>query len=274
MPTPVGPRTTTISPGPSVNVTGDREPRARARARSSSAAAGQGDARLVSDASVWFGPSQGARREKLASARANASLASARSRSGRYALKNAPAKGRTEGAGEVVGGRGPAGVGKATLRRPLLGLETALSGNVYYAGISLAGEPAGPVNRPFAWVPQDAPLLHATLDQNVTLGDPDVRPAETLAALGASRLADKLGTSQLVAERALSGGERQWIALARAMATRQPVLLLDEPTSGLDPGSQRMVLSAIASLRGKRSVLLITHRSEPAETADRVLVLG
>ncbi len=176
--------------------------------------------------------------------------------------------------GEIVVVRGPTGVGKTTLLRTLLGLEAEVGGSVHYAGNSIAGAPAGPRTRPFAWVPQDAPLLRATLAQNVALGDPDAIPADALAAIGASRLEHDLGTSRLVTERALSGGERQWISLARALATRQPVLLLDEPTSGLDPDSQRMVLSAIARLRGRRSVLLITHRSEPSEIADRVVVLG
>jgi ABC-type bacteriocin/lantibiotic exporter with double-glycine peptidase domain len=74
--------------------------------------------------------------------------------------------------------------------------------------------------------------------------------------------------------RALSGGERQWVSLARALATSQPVLLLDEPTSALDPASQRAMLDAIARLRGTRSVILVTHRPEPLALADVVVSLG
>jgi ABC-type bacteriocin/lantibiotic exporter with double-glycine peptidase domain len=62
--------------------------------------------------------------------------------------------------------------------------------------------------------------------------------------------------------------------LARAIASRQPILLLDEPTSGLDPESQAQVLDAIARLRGERSVLLVTHRAEPLAIADHVVRLG
>jgi ABC-type transport system involved in cytochrome bd biosynthesis fused ATPase/permease subunit len=71
----------------------------------------------------------------------------------------------------------------------------------------------------------------------------------------------------------VSGGERQWIALARAVATGQPVLLLDEPTSGLDAESQRHVLEAIERLRGSRTVLIVTHRPEPLAIADMVIRL-
>jgi ABC-type multidrug transport system fused ATPase/permease subunit len=177
------------------------------------------------------------------------------------------------GPGEIVAIMGPTGAGKTTLLRTLLGLESSEGGDIRYAGCSLAGAPVGPAARPFVWVPQDAPLLADTLAVNVALGAvADVRKA--LAAFGADRLVDDLGTERLGAGgRAVSGGERQWIALARAIATRQPVLLLDEPTSGLDPEAEALVLLAIARLRGERSVLLVTHRPEPLVIADRVVRL-
>ena len=64
------------------------------------------------------------------------------------------------------------------------------------------------------------------------------------------------------------------MAIARAVATRLPVLLLDEPTSGLDPASQARVLDAIARLKGERTVIVVTHREEPLAIADAVLRLG
>jgi ABC-type multidrug transport system fused ATPase/permease subunit len=190
--------------------------------------------------------------------------------------------------GAVVAIVGATGAGKSTLLRTLLGLERAADGDVLFDGVSIAGAPAGPVARPFAWVPQDAPLLADTLAANVSLGAPSVDglvsadpseraadPREALESLGAGHLADALGGSRLGAGgRAVSGGERQWIALARAIATELPVLLLDEPTSGLDPAAQRHVLEAIGRLRGVRTVLLVTHRPEPLSIADVVFRLG
>ncbi len=175
--------------------------------------------------------------------------------------------------GQIVAVLGPTGAGKTTLLRTLLGLESPMAGDISYAGSSLAEAGAGLTARPFAWVPQDAPLLADTLAANVALGVPaDAR--EALTSLGAAHLVDALGSSRLGAGgRAVSGGERQWIALARAVATRQPILLLDEPTSGLDAQSQTLVLDAIARLRGERTVLLVTHRSEPLAIADRVVHL-
>jgi ABC-type transport system involved in cytochrome bd biosynthesis fused ATPase/permease subunit len=75
----------------------------------------------------------------------------------------------------------------------------------------------------------------------------------------------------LATDRKVSGGERQWIAVARALVTRLPVLLLDEPTASLDAASQGRMLRAIAGLRGKRTVVLVTHRPEPLAIADVVV---
>ena len=106
------------------------------------------------------------------------------------------------------------------------------------------------------------------------LGAPGADAREELEPFGAAHLAQSLRDARLGAGgRAVSGGERQWIALARAIATRLPVLLLDEPTSGLDPDAQRRVLAAIAGLRGRRTVRLVTHRPEPLTIADVVVRL-
>jgi ABC-type multidrug transport system fused ATPase/permease subunit len=175
-------------------------------------------------------------------------------------------------AGAIVVLAGPTGVGKTTLLRTLLGLERALSGDLLFDGESIVEASAGPQGRPFAWVPQDAPLLADTLDANVTLGALGADAAGALDAMGAGHLVPLLHGQRLGAGgRTVSGGERQWISLARAIATRQPVLLLDEPTSGLDTESQQRVLLAIARLRGKRTVLLVTHRPEPLAIADVVV---
>jgi ABC-type multidrug transport system fused ATPase/permease subunit len=177
-------------------------------------------------------------------------------------------------AGAVVAVVGPTGAGKTTLLRVLLGLEQAGGGDVLFDGTSIAHAPAGPGARPFAWVPQEAPLLAGSLATNVALGAAAADPREALEPLGAAHLADALEGCRLGASgRPVSGGERQWIALARAIATGLPVLLLDEPTSGLDARAQRHVLEAIARLRGRRTVVIVTHRPEPLAIADVVVRL-
>jgi ABC-type transport system involved in cytochrome bd biosynthesis fused ATPase/permease subunit len=169
---------------------------------------------------------------------------------------------------------GPTGVGKTTLLRTLLGLDRPAGGAILFDGAPLDERPPGPMGRPFAWVPQDAPLLADTLAANVALGAPSAEPEIQLERLGAGHLAAQLDGARLgPGGRIVSGGERQWIALARAIATRQPVLLLDEPTSGLDPKAQERVLEAISRLRGERTVLIVTHRPEPLAVADAVVRL-
>ncbi len=176
--------------------------------------------------------------------------------------------------GQIVAVMGPTGAGKTTLLRTLLGLEAARGGDIRYAGASITAAAAGPSARPFAWVPQDAPLLADTLEENVSLGGKRTTH-DSLDSIGAAHLEGELGKARLGAGgRAVSGGERQWISLARAISTRQPVLLLDEPTSGLDPEAQGRVLDAIARLRGERSVLIVTHRPEPLAIADQIVRLA
>ena len=173
--------------------------------------------------------------------------------------------------GAVVVVTGPTGVGKTTLLRTLLGLERPRSGAILFGGVSLDAAPAGPQARPFAWVPQDAPVLADTLAANVALGVPLADARSALELLGATSLATAGDARVGAGGRQLSGGERQWVALARAIATEQPVLLLDEPTSGLDADAQQAVLTAIARLRGRRTVILVTHRQEPLAIADVVV---
>ena len=180
--------------------------------------------------------------------------------------------------GEIVALVGPTGSGKTTLLRALLGLEPDAQGTVCYGEHDLSAAGVGPRERPFAWVPQEAAIISGTLADNVTLGAPEAIEAaaeSALASLGARSLSERGGAARLHAGGPeLSGGERQWVALARALASGLPVLLLDEPTSGLDGDSQARVLATLATLRGRRTVIIVTHRPEPLAIADRIVRLG
>lgn len=180
---------------------------------------------------------------------------------GRATLRIAP--------GEIVCIVGPTGSGKTTLLRAMLGLEAA-GGRMRIDGKDVVDAPSGPEHRPFAWVPQDAPLVTATVADNVALFGGSNNVEEALRTTGAGNLA---AADELVGPggRSLSGGERRLLALARAFATQLPVLLLDEPTEGLDAVATVRVLGAVERLRGRRSVLVATHRSEVVAIADRVV---
>lgn len=187
--------------------------------------------------------------------------------------------------GQIVAIVGPTGVGKTSLLRTLLGLDDVREGALFWGERELTCAGKGPSERPFAWAPQDAPILVDTLDVNVLLGgshdtvghDPPLdrhrRAVQTLEDLGANRLAHAFAVHDVMTASSISGGERSFLSVARAIASESPVLLLDEPTGALDTASQERMLAALANLRGKRTILLVTHRKEPLAIADVVVHL-
>ncbi|HEY3237555.1 MAG TPA: ABC transporter ATP-binding protein [Polyangiaceae bacterium] len=176
--------------------------------------------------------------------------------------------------GELVCVTGPTGSGKTTLLRVLLGLEAAV-GELRYAGQDLAEVGVGPNLRPFAWVPQEAPLVSASVLDNVALfGGDRTRARDALASIGAKQLSER--GSDLVGPmgKPLSGGERRQVAIARALCSELPVLLIDEPLAGLDANAARSVVVALERVRPNRVTLVVSHRTEIAELADRVIAIG
>jgi ABC-type multidrug transport system fused ATPase/permease subunit len=185
--------------------------------------------------------------------------------------------------GEIVAIIGPTGTGKTSLLRALLGLERGVTGAVRYGDVDLTHAQVGPGHRPFAWVPQEAAIITGSVEDNVALGLGDGSrskgsegsgdPRAALDSVGAGHLAGR--TTRLSAGGPeLSGGERQWVSLARALTSGLPILLFDEPTSSLDAAAQELALAAMASLRGRKTIVLVTHRPEPLAIADRVITLG
>jgi len=186
------------------------------------------------------------------------------------------------GEGEVLCLLGPNGSGKTTLFRTLLGILPPRSGTVRVRGRDLADWSRRELARTLAYVPQaHAGLFAFTVEEVVLMGrtarlsrfsvptGEDRRVARVcLDGLGVGHLADRVFLE-------MSGGERQLVLIARALAQEAGILVLDEPTASLDFGNQLRVLREIAALRARGlSVLMSTHQPEHAlRVADRIVLL-
>ena len=182
--------------------------------------------------------------------------------------------------GETVALAGPSGAGKSTVASLLLRLAEPDGGRITVGGVDLAGCDAEAWRRLVAWVPQQPVIFRGTVSENIALGDPDAsaervqRAAVLAGADGFVRgLPEGYATEVGDGGRPLSAGERRRLALARAFLRDAPLVVLDEPTADLDAESALIVREAVERLCRDRTVLLIAHRPELVETADRVVLL-
>jgi ABC-type transport system involved in cytochrome bd biosynthesis fused ATPase/permease subunit len=182
--------------------------------------------------------------------------------------------------GERVALIGPSGAGKSTLVTLLARLADADAGAVRLGGVPLADADPADVRAHVRLAGQDAHLFATSVRENVRIGAPDADDARIAAALrtaglGAWLAALPAGLDTLVGEDgvAVSGGERQRLGLARAVASPADVLLLDEPTAMLDPPTAAAVLDDVLRATAGRTVLVVTHAGEGLAAFGRVLEL-
>jgi len=175
---------------------------------------------------------------------------------------------------------GESGAGKSTVAALLLGLLEPSAGRISVAGVDLAECERDAWRRLIAWLPQHPTMFRGSVAENIRLGDPTasderVRDAATLADADAfvRALPDGYATAIGDGQRSLSPGERRRIGLARAFLRDAPLVILDEPTADLDPESVAAVSRAVRRLQGGRTMLLIAHRPELVDHADRVVRL-
>lgn len=182
--------------------------------------------------------------------------------------------------GETVALVGDSGVGKSTLVDLVLGFLSPRAGVVLVDGRDLASLSGEAWRRHVALVSHHTFLQHATLRENVRLGKSGVSDHDVERVMGAVGLLEVErglpgGESTLLGERGerLSDGQRQRIALARALLRRPALLILDEATSALDVAADHAIREAIEELAGSATTLVISHRPESLVRVDRTLVL-
>ena len=176
--------------------------------------------------------------------------------------------------------QGASGAGKTTTLDLITGFLTPQVGRVRIGNDDLADLDLQKWRKQIGYVPQELALFHDTILPNVTLYDENLTPAminEALALSGVADFLEKLpnGTETDVGELGgkLSGGQRQRISIARALVTQPKLLILDEVTSALDPETEDSIVNNIAELRGRYTIVAITHRPAWTTIADRLYTL-
>jgi len=182
--------------------------------------------------------------------------------------------------GEKVAIIGRNGSGKTTLAKVLLGLYQPTTGNLRFDGINHAQIHPSDLRRNYGYLPQEVTLFHGSIRDNILFGTRQVTEYQLVRAVqlsGVSLFTDieTDGLDMQVGEggQALSRGQRQSIALARAILNDPPLLLLDEPTASLDARAENQFVRSMKLTGKDRTLLLITHKMQILNLVDRVIVL-
>jgi ABC-type bacteriocin/lantibiotic exporter with double-glycine peptidase domain len=175
---------------------------------------------------------------------------------------------------------GPSGSGKTSLLRLLTVLDRPTSGNILIDGVDVSAIPLSDLRRQVAVVWQEGGLIKGSIRDNLTLGaespsDEWVQRVVRLCCL--EELIDSLpqGYNTEVAERGstLSAGQRQRIAIARALIRRAPILILDEATANIDVETERNILDGIFSELSSQTIIFVSHRLASAALAQQIIVI-
>jgi ATP-binding cassette, subfamily C, bacterial LapB len=183
-------------------------------------------------------------------------------------------------AGEHVGLIGSIGSGKSTLGKLLMGLYEPEQGMVTVDGTDTRQIDPNDLRYFIGCVPQDITLFRGSVKDNIIMGHPHVEDEAIL------RAAELSGVTEIVRKhsagfdmpageqgRSLSGGQRQTVALARALLHDPPILILDEPSSSMDARTEKRLCNNLKSILESKTLILVTHRASLLTLVDRVIVL-
>jgi ATP-binding cassette subfamily B protein len=181
--------------------------------------------------------------------------------------------------GERVGLVGYSGAGKSTFVNLILRFFSVEKGRILIDGQDIASVTLESLRNHIALIPQDPILFHRTLEENIRYGHVEVSPDEVIQAAKLAHCDEFIrkcpgGYQALVGERGtkLSGGEKQRIAIARAMLLKAPILILDEATSALDSVTEKYIQESLDKLMSNRTTIVVAHRLSTLSKMDRIFV--
>lgn len=182
--------------------------------------------------------------------------------------------------GEKVALIGRIGSGKTTIEKLMMGLYKPEAGSIRLDDIDLNQIDPVDLRRHIGYVPQDIMLFDGTVRDNIVMGSPEVDDEvllEVASLAGVDRFVHRhpLGFDLPVGERgaALSGGQRQAVAIARALIHKPAILILDEPTNSMDNTSEEYIRSQLEVYGKDRSIMLVTHKMSLLSLVDRIIVM-
>ena len=182
--------------------------------------------------------------------------------------------------GEKVVIIGRVGSGKTTLQKLLLGLYHPTAGSVTIDGVDMRQLDPADIRRNVGYVAQDVVLFYGSLRDNISIGAPYADDSAIVAAADVAGMSEFVnrhpqGFDMVIGERgeSLSGGQRQGVAIARAVLMDPPILMLDEPTSAMDYSSEHQFKQRLKNFGAHKTVIVVTHRNSLLEVADRILVV-
>jgi ATP-binding cassette subfamily B protein len=182
--------------------------------------------------------------------------------------------------GEMIALVGPSGSGKSTLINLAIGFLRPQAGTISFDGNDLSKFDLRTARKFISVVPQESVLFDGSVLENITYGLGDVSEADVAQALASSNATDFVaalpeGVDTIVGERGarISGGQKQRLAIARALIRNPRILVLDEATSALDSESEREIQKALESLMANRTTFVVAHRLSTVQKADTIIVL-